>query len=123
MTSGARRTIAILRDLCQRHHIRVEPIMARMTGGFDRYGDDHHLQGDFDLRREWREETLDVVAFAAVAVSRGQVRQSDPALAVYLRAARQMLSAYRAMMEPECECQGDCLCCDAPTVEGIENGC
>ena len=116
-TSGARRTVAILRSLCQEVGLSPGKFIARLLDGFTRYGADNHLSPEFALRDEWDAEILDVVDFPAIAVSRGMVDRDDPLLAVYMRAARTMVNAQAAMLgrpalEAERDCWGDCLTCD-----------
>ena len=122
---SARRTIAILRDLCSERGMDPDPYIRKLCDGFSRYGEESHLAPGFDLAEEWRQEAQDVVAFASVAVSRGMVERDDPALAVYMQAARRLVTALGVLAggeqrEPDKspdwdtygECRNDCLTCD-----------
>lgn len=97
-SSAARRTISLLRSLCEQAHLNPAAFILRLCDGFRRYGPDNHLSPDFDLRAEWDAEVLDVVAFAAVAVSRGMVARDDPALLAYMLAAKRLVDAQAAML-------------------------
>jgi hypothetical protein len=114
LTNGARRTIACLRALCGRHGVSFKDALERLCGGFTRYGADNHLSPEFRVFDEWGEEAQDMVAFAAVAVSRGDVDAEDPQLALYMDGLSQALDALRVLRSRRCtSCRGECLQCDA----------
>lgn len=107
LTSGARRTIAILRGLCARYSVDFDRLCERLTEGFFRYGPDNHLSPEFDLAAEWQAEVDDVLTFPALAVSRGEVADGDPALAAYMQAARRLQQAHAVMMRRKWGGDGD----------------
>jgi len=94
--TSARQTIAIARDLCRREGLPPEPFLARLTGGFERYGAENHLRPDFDVAGEWEAELLDGVAFAAIAEARAAVDAQDPN---YRACVRHMSAAYKRFNE------------------------
>ena len=97
-SSRARRTIAILRDLCGRVGLPAQPFVERLCEGFRRYGADNHLRPEFDLRAEDNAELVDCVNFAAVALSRLEADDADPNHNARVRATAE---AYRrAQLKP-----------------------
>lgn len=98
MASTRRRVLSILTSLCEQFGIAPAAFVAKLNDGFRRYGVENHLQPEFDLRAEWDAELLDVVCFPVLAVSRGEIAANNPVLGVYLRAAKTMIAAQKAML-------------------------
>ena len=133
MASIRRRVLGILNALCTQVGIDPAAFVARMNERMDHYGPDNHLKADFPLEREWDAELLDIIGFPVLAVSIGRVPADSKVLGVYLKAAKTMIAAQKAMLsqgerDAAPDCYGDCLTCDSPPCprqyeEGVENGC
>lgn len=99
LTSGARRTVGILRTLCDMVSLPVAEYLTRMVVGFGRYGADNHLTMPLD--EEWLPEILDVTTFPAIGVSQGRVGWDNPHLRRYMELCRDLMQTYRDLLEWE----------------------
>ena len=84
MTSGARRTIALASSLLSRFELDADYGRDRLCERLQHYGPDNHLSPDFDVDAEHKPENYDAFLFAVVRISRGEWRENDPLVALYL---------------------------------------
>lgn len=92
ITNGARKTIAVQREVCQLLGLEEEPFVEELVKGCEKHPTDNHLKPDFPIVDEALSELTHNVNWRAVELVRGERSWDDPN---FWACARHSAEAYR----------------------------